>query len=77
MTHISVVKSMKRVGDIGSKKGFDGRLPVPADPKIAAGLPNARIVVFIQERGQGRVLGSAEINVRQSAGMVARWSPQK
>jgi hypothetical protein len=73
LTHISVVKSLKRVGEIGRNKAFDARLPLTEDAK----LPNQRAVVFVQERGQGRVLGSAEISVRQSAGIVARWSPQK
>jgi hypothetical protein len=73
LTHISVVKSLKRVGELGRKKALDIHMPAPADSK----LPNQRLVVFIQERGQGRVLGSAEVNVRQSAGIVARWSPQK
>jgi len=72
LTHISVVKSLKHIGDISRNKVFDVRLPMPKDT-----LPNERVVVFVQERGQGRVLGSAEVSVRQSAGIVARWSPQK
>lgn len=67
LTHVSVVKSLKRVGELSSRKPYDARLPITGE----------RIVVFLQERGQGRVLGAAEVNVRQSAGMVARWSPQK
>jgi len=77
LTHISVVKSLKRVGEVGRKKPFDFRVPVSPDLENAARLPNARLVVFLQERGQGRVLGVAEISLRQSAGIVARWSPQK
>lgn len=73
LVHISVVKSLRRVGDISLKKGFDARLPMPDDPLLA----NPRAVVFVQERGQGRVSGAAEVSVRQSAGIVARWSPQK
>jgi hypothetical protein len=73
LIHFSVVKSLKRVGDLPRNKGFEARLPIPDDPLLM----NPRAVVFVQERGQGRVLGSAEVNLRQSAGMVARWSPQK
>ena len=73
LLHISVVKSLKRVGEISHNKIFDARLPIPDDPMLA----NPRAVVFVQERGQGRVLGSAEVSMRQSAGIVARWSPQK
>jgi len=73
LVHISVVKSLKRAGDVSRNKGFEARLPIPDDPNLA----NPRAVVFIQERGQGRVLGSTEVSLRQSAGMVARWSPQK
>jgi hypothetical protein len=73
LTHISVVKSLKRVGEIGRKKGFEDHVSLPEDTK----LPNERVVVFVQERGQGRVLGAVETSVRQSAGLVARWSPQK
>jgi hypothetical protein len=73
LTHISVVKSLKRVGEIGPNKAFDALVPVPENPLLA----NPRIVAFVQERGQGRVLGAADVRVRQSAGIVARWSPQK
>jgi hypothetical protein len=73
LVHVSVVKSLKRVGDVSRSKGFDASLPVADDARLA----NPRAVIFVQERNQGRVLGSAEVSVRQSAGMVARWSPQK
>ena len=77
LTHISVVKSLKRVGEVGRNKAFDARLPVPPEAQVTANLRNQRLVVFVQEKGQGRVLGSVEVSARQSAGMVARWSPQK
>ena len=77
LTHISVVKSLKRIGELGRNKVLDIRVTVPPEPHGAELLPNQRLVIFIQERGQGRVLGSAEVNPRQSAGTVARWSPQK
>jgi len=77
LTHISVVKSLKRVGEISRKKPLDIQVAVPTGTERDGSLPNERVVVFVQERGQGRVLGSSEVSVRQSAGMVARWSPQK
>jgi hypothetical protein len=72
LVHFSVVKSLKRVGELSRNKGFEAAVPTPDD----ALLKNPRVVVFVQERGQGRVLGAAEVSLRQSAGMVARWSPQ-
>ena len=67
LTHVSVVKSLKRLGEVSGKKPFDARLRLVGE----------RAVVFVQTAGQGRVLGVAEVNARQSAGTVARWSPQK
>jgi hypothetical protein len=55
LTHISVVKSLRKVGEIGPKKPFDADVPVSA----GAQLPNERLIIFAQERGQGRVLGVA------------------
>ena len=73
LVHISVVKSLKRVGLISLKNGFDARLPIPNDPMLA----NPRAVILVQQGNQGAVVCAAEVSVRQSAGMVARWSPQK
>ena len=67
LTHVSVVKSLRKVGELARNKALD----------VQVEAPNERLVVFVQERGQGRVLGVAEVAVRQSAGSVARWSPQK
>ena len=73
LVHVSVVKSLLRVGEVSGGKGFTGNVQVLDDARLA----NERAVVFVQERGQGSVLGSVEVSVRQSAGMVARWSPRK
>jgi hypothetical protein len=73
LPHISVVKSLKKVGTVGPNKAFDEGLAVTEE----AARHNQRVVAFVQERSQGRVLGSVEVSVRQSAGIVARWSPQK
>jgi hypothetical protein len=73
LVHVSVVKSLKKVGEVSGKKGFEARLPI----SDYGSLNNPQVVVFVQERNQGRVLGSSEVSLRQSAGMVARWSPQK
>ena len=73
LVHFSVVKALKRVGAVSQGKGFEARWPIPDNSSLG----NPRAVIFVQERGQGRVLGSAEVSLRQSAGMVARWSPQK
>ena len=74
LTHISVVKSLKPIGELKRNQSFDARLP---GTRLTTKLANQRAIVFAQERGQGRVLGVAEVSVRQSAGIVARWSPQK
>jgi hypothetical protein len=68
LTHVSVVKWLKRVGGVSRDRPFDTRLAIPEEPK----LPDPRLVVFVQERGQGRVLAAAEVTMRQSAGIVAR-----
>jgi hypothetical protein len=73
LVHVSVVKSLKRLGEVGHTRALDLHFPVLPDSKLA----NERVVAFVQERGQGRVLGSVEVSARQSAGIVARWSPQK
>jgi hypothetical protein len=67
LTHVSVVKSLRKIGEMSRNK--------PLDLEVDA--PGERLVIFVQERGQGRVLGVAEVAARQSAGRVARWSPQK
>jgi len=58
LIHISVVKSLKKVGELGRNRPFDADVPFAADSR----LPNERLVVFAQERGQGRVLGAASVS---------------
>jgi hypothetical protein len=77
LTHISVVKSMKKVGDVGRNKVLDTRVTLPEGPQ----LNRQRTVIFLQERGQGRVLACTEVGgpvtTHHSAGIVAQQPPQK
>ena len=58
LVHVSVVKSLKRSGEILKGKGFDSRVPVTVDGKLR----NAKVVVFAQERNVGRVVGAVEVS---------------
>ena len=63
LTHVSVVRVLKKVGDLDRKKGFSRdihcEIPAPDD----AG--NLRLVVFVQEGGPSRVLGATRQQVTQ------------
>ena len=51
LRHVAVVKSLVKIGDLKPGEAFH--------KEIAAATGTQRIVAFVQERGQGRVLGSA------------------
>lgn len=57
LTHISVVSSLRKAGEIGPRKAFDADVAVSPDAR----LPNERLVIFAQERGPGRVLGATVV----------------
>lgn len=55
LTHISVVRSITRAG-VADGKPFSQEVRVPLDG--AQGSGNLRVIAFLQESGQGRVLGA-------------------
>jgi hypothetical protein len=58
LTHTAVVKSIVKVGTIRKGKTFIQDLQLKLDPGTDAG--NLRLIAFLQEPGQGRVIGAAE-----------------
>jgi hypothetical protein len=57
LTHVAVVKSLSRVGTADAGKAFSSDVSVKVDGALQAN--NLRVVAFLQEPGQGRVLGVA------------------
>lgn len=55
--HVAVVRRLEKIGKVGQSKPFVKELPVILEKGI--NLNSIRLIVFVQERGQGRVLGSA------------------
>jgi hypothetical protein len=56
LTHVSVVRSLQKVGDVKTGQAFSRdvhlKLESGADPH------NLRVIAFVQESGQGRVVGA-------------------
>jgi hypothetical protein len=58
LSHTAVVKSMVKVGSLRKAKTFVQDLQLKLDPGTDAG--NVRMIAFLQEAGQGRVIGATE-----------------
>ena len=57
LRHVAVVRSLTQIGKVNGDAGFSKEIDLPADKQ--ADPHNYRIAVFVQERGQGRVVGAA------------------
>jgi hypothetical protein len=57
LRHVAVVQSLVQIGKVSGGTDFSKEVDVPADKQ--ADPHRYRVVAFVQERGQGRVLGSA------------------
>ena len=61
LTHVAVVRSLTKIGKVESGKSFSQditlKLPVGSDP------PAVRVISFIQESGQGKVLGVTQTTI--------------
>jgi len=58
LTHVAVVRSLNIVGTAESGKPFGKDLSFTLDHDVAPN--NLRVVAFLQESGQGRILGAAQ-----------------
>lgn len=58
LTHTAVVKSIVKVGTLRKGKTFAQDLQLRLEPGTDAN--NVRVIAFLQEPGQGRVIGAAE-----------------
>jgi hypothetical protein len=58
LSHTAVVKSMTKIGTLRKGKTFGQDLQLKLDPGTDAS--NVRVIAFLQEPGQGRVIGAAE-----------------
>ena len=68
LSHTAVVKSIVKVGTVHKGKAFAQDLHIKLDSGVDSG--NLRLIAFLQESGQGRVVGAAE----QMVPAVARAS---
>jgi hypothetical protein len=57
LTHVSVVQSLNKIGNVEVGKGFAQEVRAKLDPRTD--LTNLRVVVFVQQPGQRQVLGAA------------------
>ena len=55
LTHVSVVKKMVKIGEIKNGEKFSSKFPLDHPSGIDA--KNGRVIVFVQEPHQGRVIG--------------------
>ena len=57
LTHTAVVRSMTKIGAVTSGQAFAKDVQIKLDPGIAR--DNLRVIAFVQEPHQGKVLGAA------------------
>lgn len=64
LTHVAVVKVLKKIGAVDRKNGFarDINFDIASDDAR-----NLRLVIFVQESGPGKVLGSAQQQVNRDS----------
>lgn len=53
--HVAVVREIRTAGELKPGAQFEKRITLPADPA------NLRVIAWVQEHGQGRVLGVAQL----------------
>jgi hypothetical protein len=63
LTHVAVVRSLNVVGSVESGKPFSKDVSLSLGRDVAPG--NLRVIAFLQESGQGRVLGATEATLAQ------------
>jgi hypothetical protein len=57
LVHVAVVEYLSKVGGLKSGQKFTQEFRVPLERELGSG--NARVIVFVQEAGNGKVVGAA------------------
>ena len=57
LSHVAVVQSLAKIGSVKKGKGFAQDVSLKLEPHTDAG--RVRVIAFMQESGQGQVLGAA------------------
>ena len=57
LNHVAVVQSLTKVGSVKKGKSFVQDVPLKLEPRTDPG--RVRVIAFVQESGQGQVLGAA------------------
>ena len=57
LNHVAVVQSLTKIGSVKKGKSFAQDVPLKLDPRTDPG--RVRVIAFVQESGQGPVLGAA------------------
>jgi hypothetical protein len=63
LTHVSVVKSLTKVGSVETGKAFSQDVRIKLDS--ATDPANLRVIAFIQQTGQRQILGAAEQQIQK------------
>jgi len=58
LTHVAVVRNLQRIATLEAGQSFNQEVSLPVAPGLMR--DNLRVIAFLQESGQGRVLGAAE-----------------
>jgi hypothetical protein len=56
LAHVAVVEHLSKVGELKSGQTFNQTIRVPLERELAS--TNARLIVFVQEAGNGKVVGA-------------------
>ena len=65
LAHVSVVRSLRKIGDLKRGQGLSQAVQMKLEPESDPG--NLRLIAFVQEPGQGRVLGAASLPLNLNA----------
>ena len=59
LTHVAVVRSLTKIGSVGQGQALSQDISLRLDPSTAES--NLRVIAFLQEPGQARILGATEV----------------
>jgi hypothetical protein len=64
LTHVAVARTLQTIGTLSGGQSFNQEVALPVGHDVSK--ENLRVVAFLQESGQGRVLGAAETTLPET-----------